>query len=1431
MYAQDAAASPLLATLPQRESSVHSVQDVYARPPKQSIWAISKVLLQKNFILCWRRRRIVGLLVRVAFGVSVPTLMWWTVAAEVRDDPEIVHEEMRPALATEICPFMGVLFLMSLFVQFVVEIVTDKELKMRYVQEVAGVSFTAYWLSYYAFFFLFTGLATGIYLVFEMVISPIYVNSSPILMFLFFTLAFLQEFFLCMMVSTILSRARIAGVVCSLVSGLSIYLVQVFLPARRPDRLSMYFLQSLTPFATPFNLLKAIGALDASKCSDFSFDASNCSDAGFTFATFQTEIPWSDPQHLYKSAGAQFWTLIGDCVVYGLFAIWFDQVYQGQFGAAKPFYFCLSPQWMCRKQTGDSNPDAPALKMVDLVKTFKKQCAVDGMSLEVRRGEIFALLGHNGAGKTTAINCITGMLPMTSGSIQVCSVDVATQLTEARRYMSVCPQDNPLYFEFSVKEHLAFFAALRGVPSGEADKNISEALTAVGLQEKRDAVVKTLSGGQKRRLWVATSLLGATPMVFLDEPTSGMDPASRRDLWDLLVDMKNHGRCILFTTHYLDEADVLAQRKAVLDQGKVRAFGTSWELKKQFGRGYHLRVICKPSAPDSTVEKLRTKILTHVPSATLEVVLEEERSHAADAPKQWSFILPYTELHKFGSMLSDLENSADGLAVIDVALETTSLQEVFMALGQDSAKTSSTNGVRHNGERHDDVPGAQVALDLISPSTRQPVSWLRGAMAVFGVRWMEVRQKRRTLWATLLIPGALLVYSAIEQSKDLRRMAEDCDYSASYCMTSMAMSGSVTGMFLSVCLGIAVPQFATTMVVDRTQRCTYVATSQGLPLSAYWVGTFLNNYIHLLVLAALTPLVFFYYEAPFYGETKQMTKIIAASICGPIPMLLFAYSMSRLFSTAEASTKFFASICFLSSILPFFAVLMMTQMSMQMQINAARSFLQYHDEETLANDPSMKLGKSIHAWATYLHVSMCFVNPFYCLPGSFAAIGLSTFSSNDFVLPGTDLEFPSIFGSAAALPLVGAITLSCFLSMTLVYDADRIRRLFRSSTNSERNLGADIEEGVAFANDPDVEREKQRVETLNPAEQAVLYKNLAHTYNPGSAREVQAVRGISLAVSRGECFTLLGPNGAGKTTTLDVLTGAIFPPTQGEVSVNGHLVTGSADKQRAALQGLGNCPQTDPLWPSLTGRQHLHFYAKIKGLPAQMQKQQAAALLKAMGFSDFDADKPTAGYSGGMRRKLALSIALIGSPPTLLLDEPSAAVDAAAKRHLWRVVRQRAQGQTVILTTHSMEEAEALSDRLAIQIQGRLRCVGTPDHIKITHGAGYQLEVLVKQSSAGTNSRTPAPDVLKFISKMCSNSEKLLEYHEGRYLFEIPNLKAIGARQGELSLAAFFITMQKGYDQIGIEDYSISRPSLEQVFIRFSKEQEASNLTQGLTGI
>eukprot|EP00928_Gymnodinium_smaydae_P040804 TRINITY_DN27638_c0_g2_i1.p1 TRINITY_DN27638_c0_g2~~TRINITY_DN27638_c0_g2_i1.p1 ORF type:complete len:1401 (-),score=218.94 TRINITY_DN27638_c0_g2_i1:188-3760(-) len=1183
-----------------------------------------------------------------------------------------------------------------------------------------------------------------------------------------------------------------------MMSALLIACFYALLPLINTNSYVVYFLESLIPFVSSLNVLNAVGALESpSAVSEWGMNPPGLTwgSLGTPIASFQQQ---SAATRMQPPAGVQLLILFADCVLYGLFAVWFDQVYQGEFGAAKPWNFCVMPRFMCpAREDADEEAQHAALELDNLVKVFGRHRAVDGMTLSVRRSEIFALLGHNGAGKTTAINCITGMLPMTSGSARVCGVDVSTSLHRARRHLSVCPQDNPLYFEYSVNDHLHFFAALRGVSKEEADRSIVDALTALGLTEKRFARVHTLSGGQKRRLWVATSLLGNTPVVFLDEPTSGMDPANRRKLWDLLVDMKRSGRCILFTTHYLDEADVLAERKAVLDRGRVRAVGTSMQLKRQFGEGYHLRIMYESSAPNDAKSRVGDLVRSRIPEARDEHIQEVERMHAADAQQTSAFILPFDQREHFGVMLKDLEQKASSLGVNNFSVETTSLEEVFLKLGRQS----------------EDVPGTEVReepnveLDLVSPDERIAVSWRTCVLAVMSLRWRQVTQTRRSLLGTLVIPTALLFYNGWALAKQLRKLPRGTAGEV-----AQGLSGAGAGLWMTISLAIALPHFATSLVQDKVQRCTYVSTSQGLPLSSYWVGTFSMNYMHFLFLSSMVPLCLIVFNAPFYSSPSITIEYIPAAIVAPLPMLFFAYAVSRCFSSTEASSKFMPAISMFASVIPFMAVYILTLLSVTLQVIGLTK-----------SQPDMSMinqGKNLHAWGCAIHWVMSFLDPFYCLPGTFVGIGLAQLDG--LGLDGRiDVSLPTIGGSHVAIPLLGALTLSLAMCASLIFD---LERYWSSAMHYFRNVVDQRTEVVdRFAQDADVMNEERRLASVNPATQAVMYRDLVHTYAQGSSREVRAVRGISLGVAHGECFCLLGPNGAGKTTTLDVLTGAIYPPTQGTVSIGGNLVTGTEQSRRAALKLLGNCPQVDPLWQELTGRQHLLFYAKIKGLPPHLWQSQANTILRALGFNDFDADKAALTYSGGMKRKLSLGIALIGSPPILVLDEPSAAVDAAAKRHLWRMVKRRRDTQTVMLTTHSMEEAEALSSRLAIQVKGRLRCLGTPDHIKNTYGSGYQLELAASSiPSPGTNpDAEPVCDAERFVLQLCPSAKKL-EQHEGRLLFQLPMLKAVGASAGELSVADLFTKMQDPNETqaIGLQDYSIARPSLEQVFIRFSKEQE-----------
>jgi ABC-type multidrug transport system ATPase subunit len=262
-----------------------------------------------------------------------------------------------------------------------------------------------------------------------------------------------------------------------------------------------------------------------------------------------------------------------------------------------------------------------------------------------------------------------------------------------------------------------------------------------------------------------------------------------------------------------------------------------------------------------------------------------------------------------------------------------------------------------------------------------------------------------------------------------------------------------------------------------------------------------------------------------------------------------------------------------------------------------------------------------------------------------------------------------------------------------------------------------------------------------------------------------------------------------------------------------------------AFKVLGVCPQVDPIIDELSGRDHLLFFGRVKGVPEASLAITVDNLLRRLGLNPFDAKKKAGEYSGGMKRKLSVGIALIGHSRMLFLDEPSAAVDAGAKRHLWKVIKNRASDQTVVLTTHSMEEAEALCDRLAIQVKGQLRCLGTPMHIRNKYGFGYQLELFVSAQDEGVSrqgSRSfkeaagcgPSSQVLSFMTTQISPGAVLMEFHAERYLFRLPPL----SRDCSLGKIISAITASKA--SIGIKDWSIERPTLEQVFLRFAKEQE-----------
>jgi len=224
------------------------------------------------------------------------------------------------------------------------------------------------------------------------------------------------------------------------------------------------------------------------------------------------------------------------------------------------------------------------IEVRELTKKFDKRIAVDRLNLTIEEGELFGLLGPNGAGKTTLVRMLTTVLQPAQGAATVCGYDIQRQPKEVRRVIGIAPQDVALYDDLTAAENLAHFGKLYGVKGKRLRTRITKLLKLVQLEDRAGDLVKTFSSGMKRRLNLMIGLIHEPRVLFLDEPTTGFDPAARLAVWDCIKRLKAEKVTILLSTHYMEEADYLCDRVAIMDRGKIVALGTPAELKRSVGK-------------------------------------------------------------------------------------------------------------------------------------------------------------------------------------------------------------------------------------------------------------------------------------------------------------------------------------------------------------------------------------------------------------------------------------------------------------------------------------------------------------------------------------------------------------------------------------------------------------------------------------------------------------------------------------------------------------------------------------------------------------------------------------------------------------------------------------------------------------------------------
>lgn len=316
----------------------------------------------------------------------------------------------------------------------------------------------------------------------------------------------------------------------------------------------------------------------------------------------------------------------------------------------------------------ESNRGAPlAIEANGLVKVFGDNRAVDGVDLSIPSGCIYALLGPNGAGKTTIINMLTTLLKPDGGSARVFGHDVVRETQVVRQLISVTGQSAAVDERLSATENLTIFGLLLGLSMSQASKRAAELLQEFGLQDAAKRTLDKFSGGMRRRLDLASSLIVQAPLIFLDEPTTGLDPRTRVQMWEAIRRLVASGSTILLTTQYLDEADQLANRIAVIDHGRVVAEGTPRELKAAVGKA-----------------TLNLRLADEKDTAGALTIAQEVLNAKASVSEPMLVTAPMTDPDRVTDLLVALR--AAKIRLVAVSVQDPTLDEVFMALTGDGNK-------------------------------------------------------------------------------------------------------------------------------------------------------------------------------------------------------------------------------------------------------------------------------------------------------------------------------------------------------------------------------------------------------------------------------------------------------------------------------------------------------------------------------------------------------------------------------------------------------------------------------------------------------------------------------------------------------------------------------------------------------------------------
>ncbi|XP_035527331.1 retinal-specific phospholipid-transporting ATPase ABCA4-like isoform X2 [Morone saxatilis] len=753
-------------------------------------------------------------------------------------------------------------------------IVLEKELRLKETLKAMGVDNGVIWYTCFIDSFIMMTASTA--LLTSIIMGGKVLNySNPILVFLFLLTFTVTTIMQCFLMSVFFNKANLAAA-CSGIIYFTLYLPHVLCFAWQ-DRITTNMklaVSLLSPVAFGF------GTEYLSRYEEQGL--------GLQWDNIQTSPLEKDTFSFLTS----IFMMVFDAFLYAILAWYLDNVFPGQYGIGRPFYFPFQPSYWqspatshtempnqdsekpepdnvqkdvesrgtpetytcngsasrkaCKHQskrdqlerekellkrqeetpdkeeegqdTGQLFFEAEPLGLVmgvqieNLVKVYDgSSCpAVDCLNLNFYESQITSFLGHNGAGKTTTMSILTGLFPPTSGTAYIYGRDIRTDMDIIRSSMGMCPQYNILFKHLTVEEHILFYALLKGRTQAEAEREVEDMLVDLGLPHKRDDEAQNLSGGMQRKLSVAMAFVGGSKVVILDEPTSGVDPYSRRSIWDLLLKYRA-GRTVILSTHHMDEADLLSDRIAIISKGQLHCCGSPLFLKNCFGVGFYLTLVrrmkdikksendcdcasdCSCSCSictkykdqsqnqsqhldrvlDGDIDSITTLIHHHVPDAKLIETIGQELT----------YLLPNKGFkHRaYASLFRELEETLGDMGLSSFGISDTSLEEIFIKVTADGEAVNNAtspeqwmlqrrkNDSKVGDEEHNGVTQANgITHDASDNSAGKGSRQLKGASltlkqfhALLVKRFHHAIRSLKDFLAQIVLPASFVLIALI----------------------------------------------------------------------------------------------------------------------------------------------------------------------------------------------------------------------------------------------------------------------------------------------------------------------------------------------------------------------------------------------------------------------------------------------------------------------------------------------------------------------------------------------------------------------------------------------------------------------------------------------------------------------------------------------